>query len=48
MAARPAVQKARELGKDLSSGTMDEEARKHLFGQTAASVKEAEAARGAK
>ena len=43
--ARPAVQKARELGKDLASGVMDDEARKQLFGQTAQSVKQAEADR---
>jgi GST-like protein len=39
MAARPAVQRGVEVGKDLRIGpTMDAEARKHLFGQTAKSV----------
>ena len=46
--ARPAVQTARDLGKDLSSGVTDDEARKQLFGQTAESVKQAEAERVSK
>ena len=42
MEARPAVAKALAVGKDLrSSPGMDEEAKKILFGQTAASVKRA-------
>jgi hypothetical protein len=41
--ARPAVQKGRAVGADKRrTGGMDEEARKVLFGQTAASVTKAE------
>jgi GST-like protein len=35
MNARPAVQRGRDAGKELQSGTMDDEAKKVLFGQTA-------------
>ena len=44
IASRPAVKKGREVGEELRrSGTLDEQARKVLFGQTAASVAKAEA-----
>jgi GST-like protein len=46
VAARPAVKKGRAVGEELRrSGTMDEEARKVLFGQTAATVAQAESTR---
>jgi GST-like protein len=46
VAARPAVQKGRAVGKDLrNSGTLDDDARKVLFGQTAATVTRAEEVR---
>ena len=42
MKARPAVQKAIAVGKELrQTAGMDEEAKKILFGQTAANVKRA-------
>src|SRR5207248_5789574 len=43
VAARPAVKKGRAVGEELRrSGTLDDEARKVLFGQTAAKVAQAE------
>ena len=47
VAARPAVQKGRAVGAELRRGntTLDDEARKVLFGQTAASVNKAEGQR---
>jgi GSH-dependent disulfide-bond oxidoreductase len=43
IAGRPAVKKGRAVGEELRrSGTLDEQARKVLFGQTAASVAKAE------
>src|SRR5690349_16060790 len=46
VAARPAVQKGRAVGEDLRrNAPLDDEARKALFGQTAASVTRAEAGR---
>ncbi|HYM32890.1 MAG TPA: glutathione S-transferase N-terminal domain-containing protein [Candidatus Cybelea sp.] len=41
MRARPAVQKALSVGKELRQPTMDAEAKKILFGQTAANVRRA-------
>ena len=42
MKARPAVEKALAVGKELrTTAGMDEEAKKILFGQTAANVKRA-------
>lgn len=45
VAARPAVQKGRAVGKEQAGVPMDDDARKVLFGQTAASVRDAEATR---
>ena len=39
---RPAVKRGLDLGKELRAGTMSEEARKALFGQTAQSVRDGE------
>ena len=48
VASRPAVQKGRALGDELRrSAPLDDEARRVLFGQTAASVAEAERGAGA-
>ncbi len=48
VASRPGVQKGRALGEDLRrSAPLDDEARRVLFGQTAASVAEAERSAGA-
>jgi glutathione S-transferase len=48
VASRPAVQKGRALGDELRrSAPLDDEARRVLFGQTAASVTEAEQGAGA-
>jgi len=48
IASRPAVQKGRAVGEELRRGatTLDDEARRVLFGQTAASVTKAESERG--
>jgi GST-like protein len=47
VASRPAVKKGRAVGEELRrSGPLDDEARKVLFGQTAASVTKAEKDRG--
>jgi GST-like protein len=47
VASRPAVEKGRAVGEELRrSGPLDDEARKVLFGQTAASVTKAEKDRG--
>lgn len=41
IASRPAVQRGIELGKDWwTSGDVNDESRKHLFGQTASAIKE--------
>ena len=48
VASRPAVQKGRAVGQELRrNAPLDDEARKVLFGQTAASVTRAEEKRGA-
>ena len=48
VASRPAVKKGRAVGEELRrAGTLDDEARRVLFGQTAASVTKAESERGA-
>jgi len=46
VARRPAVQKGRAVGEELRRGPLDDEARRVLFGQTAATVAKAEAASG--